>query len=127
MGSTSEFHNVTCDAIEFIPDPKLSLPGIVTNDFDKIYASEMPVVVDEEQEPNISAIDLEKKVFDLDPCSYNLTLVTSSVNTNFSNITTSSCEDKTTKFETIRRKFVGNVHDLDQITVDGIYELESKR
>ena len=87
----------------------------------------MPVVVDEEQEPNISAIDLEKEVFDLDPCSYNLTLVTSNVNTNFSNITTSSCEDKTTKFETIRRKFVGNVHDLDQITVDGIYEFESKR
>ena len=48
MGSTSEFHN--------------SLPGIVTNDFDKIYASEMPVVVDEEQEPNISAIDLEKSL-----------------------------------------------------------------
>ena len=68
-----------------------------------------------------------KKVFDLDPCSYNLTLVTSNVNTNFSNITTSSCEDKTTKFETIRRKFVGNVHDLDQITVDGIYELEIKK
>ena len=47
MGSTSEFHNVNCDTIEFIPDLKLSLPGIVTNDFDKIYASEMPVIVDE--------------------------------------------------------------------------------
>ena len=111
MGSTSEF-DVTCHAIEFNPDRNLSLPGILTNHFDKIYASEVPVVVDEEQEPNISAIDLEKEVFDLDPYSYNLTLVTSNVNTNFSNITTSSCEDQTTKLETIRRKLVGNVHDL---------------
>ena len=34
--STSEFDDVSCDAIEF-PDPKLPLPGIVTNHFDKIY------------------------------------------------------------------------------------------
>ena len=61
MCSTSELDNVSCCAIEFNPDPKLSLPGIVTNHFDKIYEIEMLVVVDDqEQEPNIPVIDLEK-------------------------------------------------------------------
>ena len=130
MCSTSEFDNVSCDAIEFNPDTKLSLPGIVTNHFDKMYESEMPVVVDDqEQEPNISVIDLEKEVFDLDSYSYNQTLVTSNVDTNFSSVTTGSSyrKDLTTKFETIRRNFVGNVYDLDQIDTDGIYELEIKK
>ena len=51
------------------------------------------------------------------------------MDTNFSSVTTSSSsrEDLTTKFETIRRNFVGNVYDLDQIDVDAIYELEIKR
>ena len=62
MCSTSEFDNVSEGAIEYNPDPKLSLPGIVTNHFGKIYESEMPVVVDDqEQEPNIPVIDLGKK------------------------------------------------------------------
>ena len=90
----------------------------------------MPVVVDDqEQEPNISVIDLEKEVFDLDSYSYNQTLVTSNVDTNFSSVTTGSSyrKDLTTKFETIRRNFVGNVYDLDQIDTDGIYELEIKK
>ena len=87
----------------------LSLPGIVTNHFNKIYESEMPAVVDDqEQEPNIPVTDLENEVFDLDSYSYNQTLVTSNVDTNFSSVTTSysSREDLTTKFETIRRIFV---------------------
>ena len=46
--STSEFDNVSCGAIEFL-DPKLSLPGIATNHFDKISESEMPVVVDDQE------------------------------------------------------------------------------
>ena len=128
--SSSEFDNVSCGAIEFNPDPKLSLPGIVTNNFDKIYESEMSVIVDDqEQEPNIPAIDLEKEVFDLDSYSYDQTLVTSNVDENFSSVTTSSSsrEDLTTKLDTIRRNFVGNVYDLDQIDVNGIYELEIKR
>ena len=128
--STSEFDNVSCGAIEF-PDPKLSLPGIVTSHFDKICESEMPVVVDDqEKEPNISIIDLEKEVFDLDSYNYNhQTLVTSNVDTSFSSLTTSSSsrEDLTSKLETIRRNFVGNIYDLAQIDVDGIYELEIKR
>ena len=101
----------------------MSLPGIVTNHFDKIYESEMPVVVDDqEEERNVPVIDLEKEIFDLDSYSYNHTLVTSNGDTNFSSATTSSssCEDLTTKFEKIRRNFVGNVYDLDQIDVDGI-------
>ena len=64
---------------EFNPDPKLSLslPGIVTNHFDKISESEMLFVVDDqEQEPYIPATDLEKEVFDLDSYNYNQTLVT---------------------------------------------------
>ena len=44
--STGEFDNASCGTIEF-PDPNLSLPGIVTNYFDKIYKSEMSVVVDD--------------------------------------------------------------------------------
>ena len=39
----------------------------------------------------------------------------------------SICQDLTTKLETIRRNFVGNIYDLDQIDEDGIYELEIKR
>ena len=46
--STSRFDNVSCGAIEF-PDPNLSLPGIATNHFDKIYESEMPVLVDDHE------------------------------------------------------------------------------
>ena len=90
----------------------------------------MPVVVDnQESEPNIPVIDLEKEVFDLDSYNDNQTLVTSNVDTSFSSITTSSSsrEDLTTKLETIRRNFVGNVYHLDQIDVDDIYELEIKR
>ena len=90
----------------------------------------MPVVVDDqEQEPNIPVIDLEKEVFNLDFYSYNQTLVTSNVDTNFSSVTTSSSsrEDLTTKLITFRKNFVGNLYDLDQIDVDGIYELKIKR
>ena len=49
--------------------------------------------------------------------------------TSFSSVTTSSSsrEDLTTKLETIRRNFVGNAYNLNQIDVDGIYELEIKR
>ena len=86
--------------------------------FDKIYESKTPVVVDDqESEPNIPVIDLEKEVFDLDSYNYNQTFVTSNVDTSFSSVTTnsSSREDLTTKLETIRRNFVGNVYDLDQI------------
>ena len=127
--STSEFDNVSCGAIEF-PDPKLSLPGIIINHFDKIYESQTPGIVDDqESEPNIPVIDLEKEVFDLDSYNYNQTFVTSNVDTSFSSVTTnsSSREDLTTKLETIRKNFVGNVYDLDQIDADGIYELEIKR
>ena len=90
----------------------------------------MPVVVDDqEQKPNIPVIDLEKEVFNLDFYSYNQTLVTSNVDTNFSSVTTSSSsrEDLTTKLVTFRKNFVGNLYDLDQIDVDGIYELKIKR
>ena len=45
--STSEFDNVSCGTIE-IPDPKLSLPGIVTNHVDKIYESKIPAVIDDQ-------------------------------------------------------------------------------
>ena len=128
MRSSSKFDNVSCSAIEF-PDPSLSLPGTVTNHFDKMYESEMLVVVhDQEREPNIPALDLEKKFFGLD--SYNnQTSVTSNEDTSFSSVTTSSSsrEELTTKPETIRRNLAVNVHDLDQINVDGIYELEIKR
>ena len=119
---TSKFDIVSCGAIEF-PDPKLSLPGIVINHFDKMYESQTPVVVDDhESEPNIPVIDLEKEVFNLDSYNYNQTLVTSNSTSN-----SSSREDLTTKLETIRRNFVGNVYDLDQIDADGIYELEIYR
>ena len=107
----------------------MSLLGIATNHFDKIYEIETLVVVDDqESEPNIPVIDLEKEVFDLDSYNYNQTLVTSNVDTSFSSVTTSSSsrEDLTTNLETIRRNFVGNIYDLDQIDVDGIYELEIK-
>ena len=96
----------------------------------------MPVVVDDqEQEPNIPVIVLEKEVFELDSHSYNQTLVTSNVDTNYSSVTAScssqnlesKSEDLTTKLETIRRNFVGNVYDLNQIDIDGIYEVEIKR
>ena len=65
----------------------------------------------------------------MDSYSYNQTLVTSNVDTNFSSVTTSSTsrEDLTTKLEKIRRNFVGNIYYLHQIDVDGIYELEIKR
>ena len=129
MCSTSEFDNVSCSAIEF-PDPKLSLPGIIINHFDKIYESQTPGIVDDqESEPNIPVIDLEKEVFDLDSYNYDQIFVTSNVNTSFSSATTSSSsrEDLTTKLETIRRNFVGNVYYLDQIDADGIYELEIER
>ena len=129
LGCTSEFDNVSCGANEFL-DPKLSLPGIVTNHIDKIYESEMPVIIDDqEREPNIPVIDLEKEVFDLYSYNYNQTLVTSNVDISFSSVTTnsSSHEDLTTKLKTIRRNFIGNVYDLDQIDVDGIYELKIKR
>ena len=127
--STSEFDNVSCGAIEF-PDPKLSLPGVIINQFDKIYESQTPGIVDDqESEPNIPVIDLEKEVFDLDSYNYDQIFVTSNVNTSFSSATTSSSsrEDLTTKLETIRRNFVGNVYYLDQIDADGIYELEIER
>ena len=89
----------------------------------------MPVVVgDQESEPIIPVIDLEKEVFDLDSYNYNQTFVTSNVDTSFSSVTTSSSsrKDLTTKLETIRRNFVGNVYDLDQIEANGIYGLEIK-
>ena len=127
--STSEFDNVSCDAIVF-PYRKLSLPGIVSNHFGEIYESKTPVIVDDqESEPNTPVTDLEKDVFDLDSYNYNQTIITSNVDTSFSSVTTSSSsrEDLTTKLETIRRNFVGNVNDLDQIHVDGNYELEIKR
>ena len=90
MCSTSKFDNVSCGAIEF-PDPKLFLPGIATNHFDKIYESQTPVVVDDqESEPNIPVIDLEKEVFDLDSYNYNQTFVTSNVDTSFLLVFTSS-------------------------------------
>ena len=65
----------------------------------------------------------------MDYYNYNQTLVTSNVDTSFSSVTTSSSsrKDLTTKLETIRRNFGGNVHDLEQIDVDGIYELKIKR
>ena len=54
----------------------MSLPGIATTYFDKIYENEMPVVIDDqEREVNIPVIDLEKEVFDLDSYNYNQTLV----------------------------------------------------
>ena len=124
MCITSEFDGVSCGAIEF-PDPKLSLPGIVTNHFDKIYEIEMSLVLDDQEStPNIPVIDLEKEVFDLDAYNYNQTFVTSNVDTSFSSPTTnsSSPEDLTTKLETTRINFVGNIYDLDQTDVDGIYE-----
>ena len=131
MCSTCEFDNVSYGAIEFNANPKLSLPGIFTNHFDKIFVSEMFVVVDDqEQEPNVPVTDLEKEVFDLDSYSYNQTLVTSNMDYNFSTVTpnSSSREDLTTqKLETIRRNFVGNVYHLGQVDVDGIYELGIKR
>ena len=120
--STSKFDNVSCGTIEFL-DPKLPLPGIVTNHFDKIYESKMPVVADDqEREPNITVIGLEKEVFDLDSYNCNQTLITSNVGPSFSSVTTSSSsrEDLTTKLETIRRNFVGNAYDLDQIDEDGM-------
>ena len=81
--STSGFDTASCGAIEF-PDTKLSLPGVVTSHFDKIYESEMPAVVDDqEREPNIPVIDLEKEFFDLDSYNYNQTLGTSNVDTSF--------------------------------------------
>ena len=127
--STSEFDDVSCGAIEF-PDPKLSLPGIVTNHFDKIYESGTPVVADDQESgPNIPVFDLEKEVFGLDSYNYNQILVTNNVDTSFSSVTTSSCsrEDLTTKLEAIKRNFVANVYDLDQTDVDDIYQLEVKR
>ena len=111
MCSTSEFDNVSCGAIEF-PDPKLPLPGIIINHFEKIYESQTPGVVDDQKsEPNIPVIDLEKEVFDLDSYNYDPTFVASNLNTSFSSATTSSSsrEDLTTKLETIRRNFVGNI------------------
>ena len=50
------------------------------------------------------------------------------MDTSLSSVTTSSSsrKDLTTKLETIRRNFVGNVYDLNQIDADGIYELEIK-
>ena len=112
--STSKFDNVSCGATEF-PEPKLSLSGIVTNKFDKTHESKMPAVIhDKEREPNVTVIDLEKEVFDLDYYNYNQTLVTSNVDTSFSSVTTSSSsrENLTTKFETIMGNVVGNVYDL---------------
>ena len=71
---------------------------------------------------------MEKEVFELDSYNYNQTFVTSNVDTSFSSVTTSSFsrEDLTTKLERIRRNFVGNVYDLDQIEANGIYKLEIK-
>ena len=87
------------------------------------------VVDDQESGPNIPVIDLEKEVFDLDAYNYNQIFVTSNVDTSFSSLTTNSSnrEDMTIKLKTTRRNFVGNVYDLDQTDVDGIYELEIKR
>ena len=90
----------------------MSLTGIVTDHFDKIYESEKSVVVDDqESRPNIPVTDLEKEVFDLGSYSYSQTFVTSNVDTSFSSLTTnsSSREDPTTKLETTRKNFVGNV------------------
>ena len=87
LRSTCEFDNFSCSAIKFNPNPKLSLPGIATNHFDKIYESEMPVVVDDQEQEPIPVNDLEKEVFDLDSYSYNQTLVTSNADTNFSSVT----------------------------------------
>ena len=88
----------------------MSLPGIATNHFDKVYESEMPVVVDDQEQEPIPVNDLEKEVFDLDSYSYNLTLVTSNADTNFSSVTTSSSssEDLTSKQdqEKLRRKCI---------------------
>ena len=75
---------------------------------------------------------MEKEVFDLndlDSYSYNQALFTSNVDTNFSSFTTSfsSREYLTTQLETIRTNFAGNVYDLDQIDVVGIYELQIER
>ena len=57
--------------------------------FDKIYESKTPVVVDDqESEPNIPVIDLEKEVFDLDSYNCNRTFVTSNVHNSFSSVTT---------------------------------------
>ena len=65
--STIEFDNVSCGATEFNLDQQLSLPGLVTNHFNKVYASKMFVVVDDqEQKPSIPVIDLEEEVFHLD-------------------------------------------------------------
>ena len=87
MCSISEF-DVSCGAIEF-QDQKLSLPGIFINHFGKIYDSQTPVVVDDqESEPNIHVIDLEKEVFDLDSYNYNQTFVTSNVHSSFSSVAT---------------------------------------
>ena len=106
------------------------LPGVVTSHFDKIYQSEMPVVVDDqEREPNIPVTDSKKQVFDLDSYNYNQTLFTSNVDTSFSSVMVSSSgrENQITKLETIRKNFVGNTYGLDQVDVDGIYRLEIKR
>ena len=65
--STIEFDNVSCGATEFNLDQQLSLPGLVTNHFNKVYVSKMSAVVDDqEQKPNIPVIDLEEEVFHLD-------------------------------------------------------------
>ena len=112
--STSKFDSVSCGATEF-PDPRLSLSGTVSNKFDKTHESEMSAVIhDKEREPNVPVIDLEKEVFDLDSYNCNQTLVTSNVDTSFSSVTTSSSsrENLTTKFETIRGNVVRNVYDL---------------
>ena len=123
--STSEFNNVSCDAIEFNPDPKLSLPGIITNHFDKIYESEMPAIVDDqEQEPNIPVTDLENEVFDLDSYSYNQTLVTTNVDTNFSSYTTNKIP--VVKIWPLNLRQSGETS-WKCIWLDGIYELEIKR
>ena len=72
------------------------------------------VIHDKEREPNVPVIDLEKEVFDLDYSNYNQTLVTSHADTSFSSVTNSSSsrENLTTKFETIRGNVVGNVYDF---------------
>ena len=90
----------------------------------------MSIVADnQEREPNIPVTDLEKEFLDLDSYNYNQTLVTCYVDTSFSSVTTcsSSREDLSTKIETIRRKFVGNVYDLGQIDIAAIYEIEIER
>ena len=65
----------------------------------------------------------------MDYYNYNQTLVTSNVDTSFLSVTISSSsrKDLSTKLETIRRNFGGNVYDLEQIDVDGIFELKIKR